>query len=183
MATIAIVMQLIPYLISCGFEPGKATAMISMMGFFGLFGSYGWGWLDQKIGTKPSLMTYGIWYCVSLLLLIISGRGGGMVGAYVAVFMVGISVGGIMNLIPSITSTVFGKSEFVGAMAVVNVINSIVSSCASAVIAFSLWLTSGYQLCYGILIVCCIVGVIMVKFIKTIDYKKVVAKEAAKSQN
>ena len=42
--------------------------MVAVIGFFDFFGSYSWGWVDQKIGTRKVCLIY----CVCMLLPTVS---------------------------------------------------------------------------------------------------------------
>ena len=77
MVTVGIVSQFVPRMISVwapamGAEAaqGKAMLMLTVAALIGLVGSYFWGWLDQKVGTKPASCVYSLSYIAALLLLI-----------------------------------------------------------------------------------------------------------------
>ena len=91
--------------LTAGYDRTGAVQLLALMGFSGIFGSYLWGLIDQKIGTKKLLlfMLHGIWSgCCCYIHAKHSGH-------YLAVFMVGIGVGGICNLIPSYVGTIWKR--------------------------------------------------------------------------
>ena len=166
MVTVAIVSQLVLRLMEVGYSNETAVWYLSIVGFFGLFGSYFWGWIDQKIGTKKAAMIYCVWYMIALLLLIFMSN---TISVWAAIFLVGISVGGICNLIPSMTGSIFGRKDF----AAVNRLNSPVTTgikaCSFLYIAVSLRLTGGLQGAYVGLIIVCLIALILISRIKPLD--------------
>ena len=70
MTTIGLVSNMVTRFIQLGIEPNLAILMMTVAAVFGIIGSYIWGWIDQKFGTKRASLIYGCWYIVSLLLMI-----------------------------------------------------------------------------------------------------------------
>ena len=165
MVTVAIVSQLVSRLMGAGYERTAAVGMLSVMGFFGIFGSYIWGYIDLKIGTKKATYIYAAWYVVALLLLIFMAN---TVSIYLGVFMVGISVGGICNLIPSMIGSVFGRHDFAAASRFISAITKGICACAYLYNARSLALTGDLTAGYVGLIVICVVAALLVWRIKPV---------------
>lgn len=129
MVTVGIVSRLVARLTTTmGMERGDAVNMLSVIGFFGIFGSYLWGWIDQKIGTRKASLIYCVWYVVALICLICMSAS--VVVMWIGVFMVGISVGGICNLIPSMVGTIFGRKDFAAANRLISAITKGIMACA-----------------------------------------------------
>ena len=165
MVTVGIVSQLVTRLTSAGYDRGTAVAMLSLMGFFGIFGSYIWGWIDDKFGTKTASLIYCVWYIIALLLLIFMAN---TVTIYIAIFMVGTSVGGICNLIPSMTGTIFGRKDFPAANRLASPVTSGIKACAYLFVAQSLRLTGDLTGAYIAMIVVCVIAAILIALIKPI---------------
>ena len=163
MVTVAIVSQLVSRLMGAGYERTAAVGMLSVMGFFGIFGSYIWGYIDLKIGTKRATYIYAAWYIAALLLLIFMANS---FSIYLGVFMVGISVGGICNLIPSMIGTVFGRYDFAAASRFISAITKGICACAYLYNARSLALTGDLTAGYIGLIVVCAAAALLVWRIK-----------------
>ena len=157
---VACISQLIPRLIMAGWAPPKAIASMTVAAVLGLLGSYLTGWLDQKIGTKKASIAYGCWYVVSLITCAIPSNN--MYLQYLSVFMIGIAIGGIGNLFPSMTATLFGRYDFVRAMGVLNPITNIVRSFAFIIMGAGLSMTGNYYLAYGMVAVLSVIGIILV---------------------
>ena len=163
MVTVSLISRLIPRLIMAGWAPPKAIASMTVAAILGIVGSYATGWLDQKIGTRKASVVYALWYLVALVLCALPAT---PVTLYLSVFFTGIGIGGIGNLMPSMTATVFGRFDFVRAMGVVNPITSIVRSFAFVILAFSLERTGSYSLSYWIIAALDVVAVILIWMIK-----------------
>lgn len=157
---VACISRLIPRLIMAGWAPPKAMASMTVAAILGLLGSYLTGWLDQKIGTKKASIAYGCWYVVTLITCAIPSNN--VYLQYLSVFMIGIAIGGIGNLFPSMTATLFGRYDFVRAMGVLNPITNIVRSFAFIIMGAGLSMTGNYYLAYGIVAALSVVGIILV---------------------
>lgn len=157
---VACISQLIPRLIMAGWAPPKAIASMTVAAVLGLLGSYLTGWLDQKIGTKKASIAYGCWYVVTLITCAIPSNN--MYLQYLSVFMIGIAIGGIGNLFPSMTATLFGRYDFVRAMGVLNPITNIVRSFAFIIMGAGLSMTGNYYLAYGMVAVLSVIAIILV---------------------
>ena len=158
--TVACISRLIPRLIMAGWAPPKAIASMTVAAILGLFGSYITGWLDQKLGTKKASVIFGVWWLVTLISCAIPSDN--LYLQYFTVFMIGMAIGGIGNLFPSMTATVFGRLDFVRAMGVLNPITNIVRSFAFVIMGVGLSATGTYHLSYGLVAVLCVVGIILV---------------------
>ena len=165
MTTGGIISQLVPRLMTVANGAYANMALLSMTiaAIIGIAGSYFWGWLDQKIGTKPACYFYGAWYMVALLLLILQSFG--PVFVWASVIMVGIGIGGIGNLIPSLIASCFSRYDFVQANKVIAPLNTFVR-CAGIVLAGIFSQTAlGYNGLYAVLIVTSFIGILLIKFL------------------
>lgn len=165
MTTAGIITQLVPRLMSVANGAYANMALLSMTiaSVIGIAGSYFWGWLDQKIGTKPACCFYGAWYVLALIFLILQPYGTAFV--WISVIMVGIGIGGIGNLIPSLIASCFGRYDFVQANKVIAPLNTFVR-CGGIVLAGIFSQSAlGYTGLYAMLIVTSIIGVILIKFL------------------
>ena len=164
LTVVGIVSQMIPRLIAdCGYAPMQATSMFSVAAGIGIFGSYFWGWLDLKMNTKRASIFYGIWFIISLVILILPVS---TAVNWIAVIIVGIGIGGVGNLIPSLMGSCFGRYGYIYASRVISPINTIVRSCAFMLMAAILAATGMYRSCYMVLIVIAVIGTVMLLFVK-----------------
>ncbi len=159
MVTVGIVSQFVPRMMSVGYDNATALMMLTIAAVAGLVGSYFWGWLDQKIGTKSASVVYGISYVIALILLIFAKV---QILTYIAVIFVGFGIGGLLNLMASMVIAVYGRYDFTAANSLVSPIASLLQKAAFAVMAIALTVSGGdYTLPYVIFIGIDIVGIIL----------------------
>lgn len=132
MTTLGLVSNFITKLVMVGTDMNMAIGMLTLAAVVGIVGSYIWGWIDQKFGTKMASIIYGVWYLVALLLMIF--HNGSMAMTLLSSLFVGFGIGGIGNLIPSIIGTCYGRFGFVQANRVIAPINTAVRSLAFIII-------------------------------------------------
>ncbi|MCC8141637.1 MAG: MFS transporter [Lachnospiraceae bacterium] len=165
MVTIAVVSQFVPRMMSVGFTNATALTLLTVAAIFGIVGSYLWGWLDQKIGTKPATVIYACCFIVALLLLVFVS---GIVSTVIASIFVGLCIGGLLNLMPSMAISCFGNKDFQYVYSIIFPIANLLNRCAFAVMAFFLTLSGGsYTLPYLVFIFIDIVGTILVMCVST----------------
>lgn len=163
MVTVGVVSQFVPRMMSVGYSNETALLMLTIAAICGLVGSYFWGWLDQKIGTKPASVVYALSYVVSLLLLIFAKV---EILTYVAIVFVGFGIGGLLNLMASMVIAVYGRYDFAAANSLVSPIASLLQKAAFAVMAVALSISGGdYTIPYIIFIVIDIIGMILLMFV------------------
>ncbi len=157
---VSLISRMIPRLLLTGMDYSVAVGSMTVAAVLGLLGSYLTGWLDQKIGTRKASIVYGFWYLLTLVCCIIPSNN--VYLAYFSVFCTGIAIGGIGNLFPSMTASLFGRYDFVRAMGVLNPITNIVRSFAFVIMGFGLNMTGDYHLAYAIVAVLCLVGIFLI---------------------
>jgi OFA family oxalate/formate antiporter-like MFS transporter len=163
MVTIGVVSQFIPRMISVGIPQPTALMMLTITSIIGIAGSYFWGWLDQKIGTKKATIIYGFSYIIALLLLILAAVPALI---YVALIFVGLGIGGLLNLMASMVISVYGRYDFTAANSVIMTIANLLMKCAFIIMALALSASGGnYTLPYIIFIVIDILGIILIAFV------------------
>jgi len=164
MVTVGIVSQFVPRMMSVGYDNPTALMMLTIAAVCGLAGSYFWGWLDQKIGTKPASVVYAISYIVALLLLIFAKV---EVLTYIAIVFVGLGIGGLLNLMPSMVIAVYGRYDFTAANSLGSPIASLLQKGAFVIMAAALAASHGDNtLPYGIFIAIDVVGMILLMFVR-----------------
>ena len=162
MVTVGVVSQFIPRMMSVGYDQPTALMMLTIAAVIGLAGSYFWGWLDQKVGTKQATLVYTISYVVALALLII----GTPVATNIAIVFVGLGIGGLLNLMPSMVITVYGRYDFPAANALVSPIASLMQKGAFIIMALALVSSGGdFTMPYAIFIGIDIIGAVLLMFV------------------
>lgn len=168
MTTIGLVSNFITKMVMTGINPQFAVMMLTVAAIIGIVGSYCWGWLDQKFGTKNASIIYGVWYLVALLVMIFQNGTTGMV--ILAAIFVGFGIGGIGNLIPSIIGTCFGRFGFIQANRLIAPINTAVRS--TALIIIGAIGVANLNKAYLVFFICSVAAILMICFIKP-DLKKI----------
>lgn len=147
MATVGLMSQLVPFLMTRGFDLNGAITTLSIAAIVGLFGSYLWGVIDQKVGTKKASIMFGIAYGAGIFILTIPTTP----TLWIGIFMIGLGIGGNGNFPASMVTTSFGRKDFPVAYSVVNTIIGVVRSCAFILLAFILVRFAGrFEVAYWI---------------------------------
>ncbi|MCI8992021.1 MAG: MFS transporter [Eubacterium sp.] len=164
MVTVGVVSQFIPRMMSVGYTQPEALTFLTISSIIAIPGSYFWGWLDGKIGTKPASVIYSISYIVALLILIFASN---PVLIWIGCIFIGLGLGGILNLIPSMVMSIFGKSGFKQANSIVTTIASLIRVLAFAIMATCLAISGGsYTLPYTVFIIMDILGAVVLMLIR-----------------
>ena len=95
----------------------------------GVVGSWLVGVIDDAIGTKKTMVMFGIWYALALLLNFTAVDSVTPL-VYVSLFMIAMGIGGSANFTTSLTTSVFGRQGF-------SKVNSVVFPIQGAVSALS----------------------------------------------
>lgn len=162
--TAGVMSQLISRMMSTGHFDSIIGPVAIMSGatIVGLIGSFCWGWLDTKIGTKKAGVFYNLVYVVILIVLIFLHRLP-VIACTVITCCLCFTAGGIPNLMPSMVISKFGRYEFLSANRVCTPIATIIQSLGFAVLALGKMATGGsWTGGYGVFILCCLVGAVVI---------------------
>ncbi|MDR3515864.1 MAG: MFS transporter [Azospirillaceae bacterium] len=159
---IGVVSQLVPRLISVGYDKATAIWMFTTAAFFCAIFSYFWGWLDVRIGTRRAGVIYAFFFAVTHACLLIRG---GDIFTYFTLLLIGMSIAGIKELCTSQVGSVYGRYDFAAANRVVSTIACLFRVMCFAVIAASLKWTHSYDGAYMFFILLDIVGGVLIYFI------------------
>lgn len=160
MIAIAFVSQLVNRCLSIGYDVHFAIRVLQTASIVGLFGSWLFGWLDTKLGTKSATTLYSLSILVFFLLGLLQPTG----TIFVWISACGIMgcVGGIANLSPSMVGTVFGRWDFAAANRLISPIIMAVSSSAfllASAFIKSPWGYTGMYLACALIAAFCFVSV------------------------
>lgn len=72
MVLVGILSQFILRMMSVGYTSEEALTFMTITSIIAIPGSYLWGWLDSKFGTKTVTIIFGFSYIAALILLITS---------------------------------------------------------------------------------------------------------------
>jgi len=156
MIAVAFVSQLVKRCVSIGYEPSFAVGILQIASVAALFGSWLFGWLDTKYGSKMATTVYAAAIALFFALGLLQSYG--VVFVWLSACGIMACVGGIANLAPSMTGTVFGRWDFPAANRLISPLIMAVSSSAfilAAVFIKSPWGYNGmYAACMIIALVC-----------------------------
>lgn len=156
LSTVGVISQLVSRLVtSFGLAQGFAVTCMSICAVIGIVGSYIWGIIDQKVGTKKAVVIYMIWYAVAIVINLIPG---GMITLWISIVMIGAAIGGNANWPVSFTSTVFGYKNFSRVYPYINLIMNLGRAIAFLVLGISLTATGSLEGAYIVFIVILVIG-------------------------
>lgn len=163
-----IITQLVVRNQEVGFTQTQAVAIMTILAFAGILGSWSIGAMDQKIGTKKTMIFFGIWYAAALLLEVTEIR------ALVIVFLVmfALALGGSANFTTSLPAAVFGRHGFKKVNSVLFPIQALVSSFGFMVNGNVLNATGSLRMSYVIAAIASLIVVVIVVFIKEHEYNR-----------
>ncbi len=159
-----------------GMSPAKAVSMMTVIAVVGIFGSWLIGVFDDKFGTKKVMIVFCVWYSLAILANVSDTTW----GMYLAVFMIGMSIGGSANFMTSFPSSVFGRHGFEQVNSVIFPIQSIITVCAFMVIGVSLNMTGSIRGSYLVFALIALANILFVAITKdhayNLDWQKAEAK-------
>lgn len=167
MGTVGIMSQLIPFLTGThGYSLEKALMTMSIAAIIGIFGSYLWGFIDQKWGTRFASQIFGIWYATAIAFLILPG---GQTTLMIGIIMIGLGIGGTGNFPPSMATSCFGRNDFPIVFSVVNMIMGVIRSAAFVVLGLVRATTGSTSLAYVIFLLLSVLSSVVITFVRKKD--------------
>ncbi|BAK47053.1 permease of the major facilitator superfamily [Clostridium sp. SY8519] len=121
-----------------GFSAQQAMSIMTVLALIGVGGSFLIGVLDDKLGTKKTMIGFGIWYAAALILNFTNL----MPCVYISLFMIAIGIGGSANFTTSLPTSVFGRQGF-------NKVNSVIFPIQGAVTAMQFLINAMVQQATG----------------------------------
>lgn len=173
LVTTGVMSQMVPRNIELGFEPAKAIGLMTVCALVGLAGSFGFGYIDQKLGVKKAILGFLVWYCIALA---VNYTLNNMMGGYICVAMVGIAIGAAANFMSSLPASVFGRHNFDLVYSIYFPIMEIVLMLNYKINSLALTLTGSLRGAYLVFIALLIVNIVLISVLDTrkynLDYKK-----------
>lgn len=166
--SVGVMSQLVVRNISLGFTEVQAISIMTLLACIGVIGSFLIGVLDDKIGTKKTMVLFGIWYIVALL----SNVGETKLGIYLSIFMIGMAIGGSANFTTSLPTSIFGRHGFDKVNSVIFPIQGFVTSLCFAVNGVVLNLTGNLRYAYVVFAIIAGLNIILVLFVDEHRYNK-----------
>ena len=112
MALVGTISQLVPRLMYVGIPQNSAIMWLTIASVVGIPTSFLWGLIDQKAGTKKTVVVYSILWTLMMVLSAV-GSGTMSLGISIAsVIFLSCMHGGMGNLMPSLIIQLFGRYDF-----------------------------------------------------------------------
>lgn len=163
MVLVGIISQLIPRMMSVGYSNAQALTFMTITSIIAIPGSYLWGWLDSKYGTKIISIIFAVSYILALILLITSWN---PVCVWLGCIFAGLGIGGLLNLLASMIISCFGRAGFMSANSIIYPLANVVRTFAFILMGILLKISGGtYTLPYIVFIVIDVIGAIIICFI------------------
>lgn len=163
-----IITQLVVRNMELGFSQVQATTIMTILAFAGILGSWLIGAMDQKLGTKKTMIFFGIWYAAALFIEVTEVKA----CVYIFLVMFALALGGSANFTTSLPAAVFGRHGFEKVNSVLFPIQALVSSFGFCVNGNVLNATGSLRMSYVIAGIASLLVVVLVLFIKEHQYNR-----------
>lgn len=110
MAVMSYIASAIPAMLSYGYDPKAATSIFAAGGIMGIIGSFVFGIIDQKIGTKKTFIVYFVFIIIGFLVLM--GMPKGLAFCWISGIIIFAAQGALCNLLPSYVATKYGRWDY-----------------------------------------------------------------------
>lgn len=181
LVTVGVMTQLVVRNMQLGFTQTQAISIMTFLAAIGVVGSWLFGVLDDKYGTKPTMIIFGLWYMGALFFNVLETTS----SIYISVFMIGMAIGGSANFTTSLPAAVFGRHGFEKVNSVIFPIQGIITSLNFLLSGISIALTGSLRGAYIVFICIIALNLILIKLVDehkfNRDYQIDDAKNASKN--
>lgn len=160
-----------------GMEQGKALAIMTVIALIGVIGSFIIGVIDDRIGTKKTMMMFGLWYAIALTFNFMSTSVG--LTFYISIFMIGMGIGGSANFTTSLPTSIFGRQGFDKVNSVIFPIQGFVTAWCFVINGVVTNVIGDLKIAYIIFACVALVNILLVKFVDEHKFNKDFAAEQA----
>ena len=136
---------------------------MTVIALIGVFGSWLIGVIDDTIGTKKTMIFFGIWYAIALTFNFMSNTVG--LTFYISIFMIGMGIGGSANFTTSLPTSVFGRQGFEKVNSVIFPIQGFVTAWCFVINGVITNVVGNLKMAYVIFACVAIVNVLLVSFV------------------
>lgn len=170
--SVGVMTQLVLRNMEIGFEQQTALNIMTVLALGGVVGSWLVGVIDEKIGTKKTMIGFGVWYCIALLLNFATGMTITPL-VYVSLFMIAMGIGGSANFTTSLPTSIFGRQGFDKVNAVIFPIQGAITALCFAVNGIVQLITGGQiRMAYIVFAGVALVNVVLVLLIDEHKYNR-----------
>lgn len=148
-----------------GYEDLFISTAFQSVAVFSLFGSWLYGFIDVKLGTKKAYLLCGCIVFVGVLLMFFAAPVS-KVGMYIGIVCLGSSIGGAPNLLASMQTCVWGRWDFSASNKIINPIAMIILNSNFLLISLSLSKLGNYNLFFAFLLILTAIAIVMILLFK-----------------
>lgn len=167
--SVGVMSQLVLRNVELGFSQQEAMNVMTVLALGGVAGSWLVGVIDERAGTKKTMVLFGIWYAIALLLNF-TAVDSVTPFVYVSLFMIAMGIGGSANFTTSLPTSIFGRQGFDKVNSVIFPIQGAITALCFAVNGIVQLLTNG-QIRYAYLVFA-FVALVNVVLVLTVDEHK-----------
>lgn len=168
LVTVGVMTQLVVRNVQLGFTQTEAISIMTFLAVIGVVGSWIVGVIDQKFGTKRSMLVFGVWYIIALFSNVTETK----VGIYISIFMIGMAIGGSANFTTSLPAAIFGRHGFEKVNSVIFPVQGIITSVNFLLSGISIALTGSLRGTYIVFICILFINLILIRFINEHKFNK-----------
>jgi len=168
LVTVGVMTQLVVRNMQLGFTQVQAISIMTILAAIGVFGSWLFGVIDQKWGTKKAMTVFGLWYICALISNITETKA----GIYLSVFMIGMAIGGSANFTTSLPAAIFGRHGFEKVNSVIFPVQGIITSLNFMLSGVSIALTGSLRGVYVVFVCVILINLVLIKIVDEHKYNK-----------
>lgn len=159
------IISFFPRMTALGYEAAFISLVFQIAAIFSLFGSWLYGYIDTKIGTKKTMLIFCVvdFLCVGAMFLLAPVS---KIGAVVAFIGLEACVGGIPNLIASMQATIWGRWDYAAASKVITPVVMLILNMIFILTAFSVANFGNWNFVYIVMLVFIVIGCVLVSRIR-----------------
>lgn len=178
LALVGIISQFVGRNVSLGLTQGQAVGAMTVAALCGMVGSYLFGVIDTRFGTKTGVIIYCIFFAAAVVMNILGAFS--KVFVYISIVMVGASLGGTTNFQISWPASIFGQLDYPTANTVIYPVQNCIFNLNFVVNAIVLSLTGSLTVAYIIYACLLVVAAVIARFTDSTKWNKDVHPELMK---
>ena len=160
------IISFFPRMTALGYDPVFISSVFQIAAIFSLVGSWLYGYVDSKIGTKRTMLIFCVidFVCVGVMFFMAPYGKFWVVIAFVALEA---CVGGIPNLIASMQATIWGRWDFAACSKAITPIVLLILNTVFILTSFSVSHFGNWSFVYTVMLIFIVLGFILVSRIRT----------------
>lgn len=155
LAVMSYIASAIPAMIGFGYDPAMATNVFAVGGIFAIIGSFVFGIIDQKIGTRKTFILYFVFIIIGFALLLMMPKAA--IFAWLSGIVIFAAQGALCNLLPSYVGSIYGRWDYTAAYRVIGTVFEVGAGIGVMMIGFF----SNIILMYTIDAILMVIGLIL----------------------